>query len=299
MADQARFDRLLRMMMMLSGDNRYSVDELAEKLELSRRSVYRNLNTFRDAGFIITGSDKYYKIDKQSPYLKSLNELLHFTREESWILNRAILALDDEIPIKQNLARKLYFLYDIKGVPYPVIKKEQSEKIVTLIRAIEDQQQVCFHQYQSPNSNTVRDRIVEPFEFTLNYSYVWCYDTLDGSNKLFKTARINHVEILPNAWENAPVHQAREVDLFRISGHKKIEVSLLLSMRASSLLTEEYPMAEDHLSPADKNLFRFRAEVSGFDGIGRFILGLMDEIVVESPSSLRKYLNEKISKKKF
>lgn len=299
MAEEARFARLLRMLMLLSGTNKYTVDELAEKLELSKRTIYRNMNTFRDAGFIIKTDDKYFQIDKKSPYLKSLHDLLHFTEEESWILNKAILALDDEIPVKQMLARKLYSLYDIKGVPYPVVKKEQSEKVVTLIRAMEEKKQVRLCDYQSSNSISIRDRIVEPFEFTLNYCYVWCYEIQDHQNKLFKTARIKQIELLETNWQHQESHASQATDLFRISGEKAQKVSLLLTMRAASLITEEFPMAEELLEPLAKNQFRLQTAVCGFEGIGRFILGLMDEIEVESPDSLRKHLNDKIKKKKF
>jgi len=153
MNDQPKLERLLRLLIMLSGGFGNTLSGLSANLEISERTVYRYIETFRSAGFIILKKDDVFYVDKNSPYLKSIGDLLHFTREESWILNRAILALDDETPIKQNLAKKLYALYDLKGVPYPVIKKENSDNVVSLIRAIEEKSIVTLLGYHSSNSN--------------------------------------------------------------------------------------------------------------------------------------------------
>ncbi|MEG2365876.1 MAG: helix-turn-helix domain-containing protein, partial [Alistipes sp.] len=38
---------------MLTANTIYTVDDLAARLELSRRTVYRYIDTFREAGFVI------------------------------------------------------------------------------------------------------------------------------------------------------------------------------------------------------------------------------------------------------
>lgn len=48
--DQPKLDRLLRVMKILTGNTTYSVEDLAERLELSERIIYRYIDTFRDAG---------------------------------------------------------------------------------------------------------------------------------------------------------------------------------------------------------------------------------------------------------
>ncbi len=299
MSDQPKLDRLLRLMMMLSGNFGSSVEELAEKLEISKRTAYRYIDTLRNAGFIITKNEDYFRVDKNSPYLKEISDLLHFTREEAWILNKAILALDDDTYIKQNLARKLYALYDLKGVPYPVVKKENFEKMIRLIRAIEDKKTVILSGYQSSHSSSISDRLVEPFEFTLNYGYIWCLEHDSVSNKLFKTARIREVKILDDEWLYEDLHHAGQTDVFRISGIEQVTVSLRMSMRAANLLTEEYPVAEEYIKEFTDNEYLFEGWVCSFEGISRFILGLMDEVKVVGPLELIEYLNQKIERKIF
>jgi predicted DNA-binding transcriptional regulator YafY len=299
MSDQPKVERLLRIMKMLSSGFGQTLGELAGKLDMSQRTVYRYIDSLRNAGFIIQKEQELFRIDRESPYLKDISDLLHFTREESWILNKAILALDEESVIKQNLANKLYALYDLKGVPYPVVRRENSDKVILLIRAIEGKVCVIFRQYQSSNSASVSDRWVEPYGFTLNYGYIWCYEHDTASNKLFKTARIGNVVLTGVKWEFEARHQMEPIDVFRIHGPARIRVSLIMTMRAANLLTEEYPMAADFIHPAENNTFRFSGWVTSFEGIGRFILGLMDDITVVSPHRLKTYLNRKVRGKIF
>ena len=51
--DQPKLERLLRLMMLLSANKCYTVEELAERIETSSRSIYRYIDTFRSAGFTI------------------------------------------------------------------------------------------------------------------------------------------------------------------------------------------------------------------------------------------------------
>ncbi len=299
MPEQPKLERLLRLLMMLSAGYGYSIAEISDKLDTSERTIYRYIETLRSAGFILSKDDNYFKIDRESPYLKNISDLLHFTREESWILNKAILSLDDEIPIKQNLAKKLYTLYDLKGVPYPVVKRENSERIIALIRAMEEKQRVILKAYQSANSSTISDREVEPFTFTLNYGYIWCYECETAKNKLFKTARIAQVINTGQPWLAEQKHRSMPIDIFRISGSKEIQVKLRLSTRAASLLMEEYPQSEEYIQPESDWAYVYEGWVSSFEGVSRFILGLPDDIEVLAPLSLKNHLNDRISGKKF
>ena len=46
--DQPKVSRMLRLMKMMSGNINYSVDELSEHLDMSPRTIYRYIHTFKD-----------------------------------------------------------------------------------------------------------------------------------------------------------------------------------------------------------------------------------------------------------
>ena len=199
--DQPKLERLLRLMKLLTANTTYNVDQLAERLQMSRRTIYRYIDTFREAGFVIKKAGDCIRLDKESPHFRDISQLVHFTEEEAVILKSAIENIDDTNLLKQNLKRKLYSVYDNKTLADTVVRGKNAPNIRTLIEAIDRQQQAVLHSYQSPHGGEVRDRRVEPFAFTTNYVQVWCYDPEAGACKLFKTSRIGSVELTGEAWE--------------------------------------------------------------------------------------------------
>lgn len=290
--DQPKIERLLRLMKMLTANVEYSVDDIAERLDMSRRTIYRYIDTFRDAGFVIKKRGNCIRLDKESPHFKDISQLVHFTEEEAVILRRAIESIDDTNLLKQNLKRKLYSVYDSGTLADTIVKGQNSSNVHSLIEAIENHKQVILHNYQS--SHSVRDRIVEPFAFTTNYVNVWCYDIDDNCCKIFKTARIGSVELSDIEWQHREQHKENFIDIFRMiasSDSELIAVKLKLGRLSYNLLMEEYPLAERYISTLDKDHWLLNTQVANLQGVGRFAIGLMDDIeIIESPE-LKDYIS--------
>lgn len=51
--DQLKIERMLRQMKMLTNNKNYTIDELAERLGILYRSIYRYIDTFKDSGFVV------------------------------------------------------------------------------------------------------------------------------------------------------------------------------------------------------------------------------------------------------
>ena len=296
--DQPKLERLLRLMKLLTANTTYNVDQLAERLDMSRRTVYRYIDTFREAGFVIKKSGDCIRLDKESPHFRDISQLVHFTEEEAVILKSAIENIDDTNLLKQNLKRKLYSVYDNRTLADTVVRGKNAPNIRRLVEAIEEQQQVILHGYQSAHGGEVRDRRVEPFAFTTNYVQVWCYDTEDGANKLFKTARIGEVELTAQAWEHASEHREGFIDAFRIHGEVRHRIRLEMGLLAYNLLCEEYPLAERDVRPLGHGRWMLDTEVASMAGVGRFVVGLLDDIrIVDSPELteyIRAYIAENL-----
>ncbi len=292
--DQPKLERLLRLMKLLTANTTYNVDQLAERLSMSRRTVYRYIDTFREAGFVIKKTGDCIRLDKESPHFRDISQLVHFTEEEAVILKNAIENIDDTNLLKQNLKRKLYSVYDNKTLADTVVRGKNAPNIRNLIEAIEERRQATLHGYQSAHGGEVRDRRVEPFAFTTNYVHVWCYDPEDGANKLFKTSRIGSVT-LGDEWQHAAAHREGFIDAFRLHGERRCRVQLELGMLAYNLLCEEYPLAERDVRPLGEGRWLLDTEVAGMAGVGRFVVGLLDDIrIVEGPE-LTNYLHRYLS----
>ena len=294
--DQPKIERMLRLMKMLTTNTSYSVDAIAERLSMSRRTVYRYIDTFREAGFVIKKHGNYIRLDKASPYFKDISQLIHFTEEEAVILKRAIENIDDTNQLKLNLKRKLYSVYDNKILADTIVRGSNSSNVHNIIEAIESRQQVILKDYRSSNAGTIRDRVVEPFAFTTNYVQVWCFDTESKSCKLFKVSRIGSVEILQQPWEWESEHQQGFIDIFRMHNEQRHPICLKLSIRSRNLLIEEYPLAEQYLTPTEDGKWLLKTDVANYAGVGRFVVGLMSDIEIIDSPELEQYLADYITK---
>jgi predicted DNA-binding transcriptional regulator YafY len=294
--DQPKIERMLRLMKMLTANSSHSVDELAERLSMSRRTIYRYIDTFREAGFVIKKSGNHIRLDKESPHFKDISQLVHFTEEEAVILKRAIESIDDTNMLKQNLKRKLYSVYDNKILADTIVRDSNASSVHALIEAIECEQQIILHNYRSSHGGVVRDRRVEPFAFTTNYVQVWCYDTESHSCKLFKLSRIDSVEILEQKWQHKAEHKKDLIDIFRMNSTERHRVRLELGLLAHNLIIEEYPLSEKYLSPIDEEHWLLDTEVTSYAGVARFVMGLMDDIRIIDTPELEHYLSSYIER---
>lgn len=294
--EQPKIERVLRLMKLMTGNVNYTVNDLAERLDTSYRSIYRYIETFKDAGFVVHKLEGgVYKLGKESRYFKDISQLVHFTDEEAHIVNQLIDGLDDTNMLKQNLRRKLVSVYDCTSLANSIVKGEHALNINTLIEAIYKRHKVMLHDYASSNTGVIRDRIVEPFGFTTNYVQVWCYEPSSGMNKLFKCSRIGAVEILDEEWEFGDRHNEGYIDIFRMTGFEQHRVRLELTMRARNLLIEEYPLAERDIVAVDDGRWLLDTMVCNYLGIGRFVLGLMGDVrVVDSPD-FEAYIKDEVN----
>ena len=69
-------------------------------------------------------------------------------------------------------------------------------------------------------------------------------------------------------------------------------IRLVMGTLAYNLLCEEYPLAERDLKPLSRGRWTLDTEVAGMAGVGRFVVGLLDDIrIVDSPE-LTEYIRE-------
>jgi predicted DNA-binding transcriptional regulator YafY len=141
---------------------------------------------------------------------------------------------------------------------------------------------------------------VEAFAFTTNYEQVWCYCLEEQEVKLFRVSRIGAVEIQSELWQHETAHVAGYIDIFRMHSNEKMRIILKMGLRSSSLLVEEFPLASKQLQKISDNEWLLDTEVCSYEGVGRFVLGLPEDIeIIESPEFLQYISNqaEKIKKK--
>lgn len=272
-------------MKLMTGNINYTIDDLAERLDISYRSVYRYIDTFKQAGFVVQKNGEVYRLGKESRYFKDISQLIHFTDEEAYIVNSLIDGLDDNNMLKQNLRRKLASVYNCTALADSLVKGKNAINIHAVIESIEQHRQIVLHNYASSHTGEIRDRRVEAFAFTTNYIQIWCYDLDDNSNKLFKSARIDSVELLETPWSATEQHRQGYMDIFRMSSYTLTEVKLELGVMAHNLILEEFPLSERDMVQTSADSWLLTTKVCDLHGVARFVTGLMHDIrIVDSPA---------------
>jgi len=283
--EQPRVERVFRLMRLMTGNVYFSVEELAEKLETSYRSIYRYIDTFKTLGFAVEKiRGNVYRIVKMPSSLKDLSKLVYFSDEEAKILCNLIENLDSTHSLKSALYKKLSAIYDLTSINEFKGSKSNAGCIQAIKNAMDEKKKVVLRNYASSNSGDVRDRVVEPFGFTNNHIEVWAYDTEKKDNRLFKIPRIDWVDILNEDWEFESEHHRKNIDPFHMAyDGKGTPIKLELSLRAKNLLLEEFPLAEPGIKKAGSKWF-YVGSVGPLEGVGRFCIGLAGDIkVVDSP----------------
>ena len=290
--DQPKIERMLRLMKLMSGNENYTITELSKKLDMSYRTVYRYIETFKASGFVVNKvRTNVYKIGKMPRSHVDMKNLIYFSEEEAYIINDIINGLHDSNQLKSGLMKKLSAIYSCTSIADYVHSAETSVKIEKLGQAIRENKKVILKAYESANSQETRDRFIEPFEFTTNCLDVWAYDIEKCENKVFKISRIGEVVIIDDIWNDTERHQKSITDCFRISGFVQTPVKLELSIRAKNLLLEEYPLAEKDLKNVDGKWI-LDTKVSGMEGVGRFVIGLAGDIKVIDSPELNAYIQD-------
>lgn len=291
--DQPKIERMLRLMQLLSGNRYYSIDELAETLELSRRSIFRYFDTFKSAGFVVQhiGGGRYRMTTYNKEYT-DISQLVYFSEEEAIVVSHLIENLDATNALKAGLRQKLAAVYDSTSISDYIDNKGKSEIVETLANAVKAKRQVALKDYSSAHSGKAKDYVVEPYKFTRGFVDIIAYDTAAGINKVFKISRIDTVKILSEGWQSEDRHEEKIIDSFRMSGSPVEHVRLKLSLMAKNLLTEEFPVTGAEVYQQKRSWF-WEGDVNSLEGIGRFVLGLSDEITVEEGPLLKAWLSGK------
>ena len=87
-------------------------------------------------------------------------------------------------------------------------------------------------------------------------------------------------------------------DVIGFTGDANTWVTLELTLRAYLLMREEFPLSLPYLTK-EEDAYLFHGPVASFEGVGRFSLGLIDEVRVKSPESFIAFLKSKLMLQKL
>lgn len=293
-SDETKIYRFFKLILFLSSSYPKTKDECISYLGIQSSTFYNYRNVLLNAGFDVKQKEGRYWIDHPYQDYQILRNVLHFSEEECYLLSRCIDMLDESLTCSRNLKFKLIsFLNQDKAIE-AYINKEKSAKVLALQKACKEKRKILLLNYASGNSQSIKNRMVEPFEFKDDFNLVWAFDVSIKQNRQFKICRIEDIEESPLPWEFERLHQSKPVDIFRNTGDLNKRITCNLTLKARNLLVEEYPLSANYLSTIGKNRYLLDVSISKYEGPGRFAIGLAEDIVPIGDNGFLEYLKNKL-----
>lgn len=280
----------------------YTIQQLADRYGVHADTIRGDFEACRNADFILDMDDRHrYAFVPDQP-LRQLKELLHFTEEDQFLLDQAIDLIAVQSVRGDRLKRKLASLYDFRKLGHSYLRKPYLSKIDRVQEAREKKVRVILRDYRSSNSNTVTDRLVEPFHASPADDILHAYDVVLEKIRHYRISRFTRVEMTDAAWEFEHRHIVMPTDPFRIVDAKQVNVHIRMRVGAYNELVERFPVTRAYLQEShEPDVFDFQCMVNHqFLGLTNFILGHHHQVIeVLEPEALIDLLNSEAKKMKF
>ena len=293
-----KYGHELDLILLLTENHSYTTQELADRLGITRRNLYYYLEYLRDSGFVLIKNGYTYRLDRSSPFFKRLHENIALTRDEAAYVHRLLDSTEKHDYQALTIRAKLERQFHLEVLSDPAVMRRINRNVQQLKKAIAEKKMVTLKAYSSPHSKTVADRIVEPFMLMNGGSDIRCHELRSHENKTYKISRMQEVEIMDLPWICEDQHREVYTDIFNFSGEQRLHVSLRLGQLSHNLLVEEHPGAEPFVKQVDDNTWQADIDVVSYHGIGRFVLGLFDDIDILGDKGFISYLQEKTKRMK-
>ena len=285
-----KVDRLIGIITLLLQRDQVTAPWLAERFEVSRRTINRDIEDICRAGIPLVTTqgfgggisiDKSYKIDK-----------ILFTREELQAILTGLKGIDS-VSQTSHQARFLEKMgsreNQIEAEDTIIIdlashyQEALTLKIDVLRRAIQEHRQVTFRYYYGKGES---GRLVEPYRLVFLWSswYLFGYCLKRGAFRLFKLNRLWELTALEEGFlpRRIPESELQFSDYFE---SERIHLKALFAESEKYRLIEEYGI--DCCSACESGGLLFERDFASYDNMREWIFSFGDRVRILEPESLR------------
>lgn len=285
-----KIDRLLGIVMILLQKNKITAPYLAERFEVSRRTINRDIENLCMAGIPIVTTQggnggisiaDGYRVEKSVltqdelmsviAGLKGLDSVSKENRTEK-LLDKFFVKQDSVVSIKDSIIIDLASHY----------KSGLTEKITLFKNAIMNQSIVSFRYYSSKGDEL---RLVEPGYLTFRWSawYLFGYCRERKDFRLFKLNRICELKDTGKNFTQREIpEERRELDTYF---SEDLMVTLLFDPCMKYRLIDEYGL--DCYSVAESGELNFQFGFTNKEFLISWILSFGDKVKVREPEELK------------
>ncbi len=287
-------NRLFEIVYILMQKKKTTAKELADRFEVSTRTIYRDIETLSTANIPIYASKgKDGGIGLLDEYV--LNKTILSEEEQ----NQILFALQGMKKVKgqdeKDILEKLSILFNKKindwiKIDFSNWGNIQEERFDIIKSAILNKQLVQFTYYNSNGEEN--NRIVEPLQiwFKDKSWYLISYCKLKEDYRIFKIARIKEIKILEEHFERElPKEEEKEKHNF-----KMIELELEINKAMTYRVYDEFESKE--ITKKEDGNFIIKVKYPENEWVYGYILSFGEHIKVISPTRAKNIIKDKLEK---
>ncbi len=275
-------NRLFEIVYILMQKKKITAKELAEKFEVSTRTIYRDIESLSRANIpIYSSKGKDGGIGILEEYV--LNKTVLSEEEQNQILF-ALQGMKKIAGEDKDILEKISTIFNKKVNDWIKIdfsnwgKEEKFELIKT---GILNKKQLEFTYYNSNGDKT--KRIVEPLQiwFKDKSWYLISYCKLKEDYRIFKVARMKEIKVLEKHFERELPKEQKE-EKYKL---KNIVIELEISKEMAYRVYDEFE--DNEITKNEDGSFRVKVEYPETDWIYGYILSFGENIKVISPKRVK------------
>ena len=294
-----KIDRLIGILSILLQKDKVTMGELAEKFEVSTRTILRDIDALNMAGIPIVSERgkgggfsvmKGYKIDRTLLSSGDMQAILAGLRSlDSVSGTRRYRQLMEKISADSpaSISADDHIIIDLSSWD----KSAVSDKIELIKTAIERDVKISFH-YFSPNGES--DRVLEPYHLVFQWSnwYVWGYCAEREDYRMFKLTRMAELVLTDEKRAAREVPEYVSDKLRHTQG--EVEITVRIDESAKWRIIDEY--GADFLKYNENGEIVVTFTWSDIPAFYRYILSFDDKAEIIEPLEYRREFAELLKK---
>jgi len=301
--------RLLSLINLLTNKDKITVSELANELEVSKRTIYRDLDSLTMAGIPIISYSGYnggisiadnFKFDKNVLSNNDIKNIL--------LGLNSILSLDEDKEIKYLISRlmpkevsKINEESDIIIDLSNWYSDDYSQEMINTFRKAIINQQYVYIEYHS--KSIASKRKIEPYKLIFKESgwYLYAYCLIRNAFRLFKLTRISSFELSPDNFEEKRKINTNNICTFsektkaNVPKQELVKKQVVLECKSNvkEFLIEKF--SAENLKWENEKLF-LKFPSSNLENTADLVISLQDKVKVIRPKELQIIVIEKIKR---
>lgn len=288
--------RLFRIVYYLLENGKATAPELAQKFEVSIRTIYRDIDAISSAGIpIYAVQGKGGGISILSDYTLEKSFLSEQEREQILMALQGIMATTGKT--SDELLTKLSGLFQMKYTKWIEVDfsdwvqgKPQQNTFDLIKNAIFQKKVISFCYFNSKGNNSKRNARPICLVFKSKDWYLYAFCLLRNDYRFFKLTRIRQVEMLSDTFTQdfTPIKIEKQIHI-----EKTITVKLKFDRRIAFRVYDEFT---DNITEDTQGNLYVQVNLPDNENLYSYLLSFAEYVEVLEPQCIRKQIKKRLQK---